>query len=371
MKRKLRTLSVRIGAAALTVMIGVTLAPAPAQAYVPWCPSRCHGWARFNSHDNLHAVGTDLSVQCLHVPNRADHFVNMEMWLTTQTNRPNAADWNWVEAGMTAGTLWHSPGHERGFIWFWADMYGDSDNYYEHYISGASTNTSTNISFYWESPGWGVYKGGSKVGWSGVGAYPGTVDVGGESTNGMIAVHGRATNWQYADKNMTWRWITPLYAPTHQTGEAIRASMPGGSTVNVDSPYWACGGPAPTSLNQASSAETVRANMRTPEGARSHLKSEIARVVQQLGKADLTKATYTQTSRNTALGRHGGAKAADGRSSDVQIPGSFSKQVKDGRKVTGTVLELVIDAETGQLTDWGLTQKADSLHGLGQTFSLS
>jgi hypothetical protein len=353
---------------------GVLVAPSPAEATIPSCPGHCYGIASYNQYDNLEAVGGNLSVACLHVPDRDNHFVNMEMWLTTRADRSAT---NWVEAGMTAGTLYASPGHEKGFIWYWADAYTDIGAYFEHYIGLASANVFTNVSFYWEPNssgvwGWGVYTGGVRRGWSGVGAYPGRVDVGAESTDGNIAVWGDAVEWQYRDKARNWHWIFP--SPLVQ-GTAIYSSSPGLGRVSVWTPQWRCGGPgpaaAPAALSSAA-AEQARQLMQTPQGTRQQLQEMVKHLAAAHGNGDLGSGHYVKTTRGAALRQNGGTEVIDSRPVYVvQLGGNFQKQSQHHGIVAGNSLEVVVDAATGEVTDWGLTASAQDLGRLGPMQSLT
>jgi len=390
-----RLLTIILAAGAVGV---VTDSPALA---ITGCPrgttKHCYGLGRLSNNNNLHAVGANLYVDCLAVTNRDTDFINMEMWLRTQNRRP-LADQNWVEAGMTSGTLYSSPGHEKGFIWYWADSYTDQGRYYEHYIGGAATRTSTNVTFTWEGNGvWGVFKGGTRVGGSGVGAYPGDVDLGAESTTYQSAAWGQAVDWQYKNAAGTWNWVNPTI---HNTGTTIKAAMPGGTgrahaQIYVQTPTWRCGG-NPPALQAAESAGTESAGaeqagvqsadaatlLQSEQGTESLLRSNATRVAASLGVPNVGALQYTKSTRTTAVSRtssttvlktegvaqaEAASTAADNRSVYVvQTRGSFVKDVGHGRDpVRGNVLELVVDAQTGELTDWGIMRDSDGFAALG------
>ena len=65
----------------------------------------------------MNAVGTDLLVSCLSVPDPGSDFATYEMWMGTNDN--GAAN-TWVEEGMNDGV--GVDGVNHGFSWFWADM---------------------------------------------------------------------------------------------------------------------------------------------------------------------------------------------------------------------------------------------------------
>lgn len=384
--------TVTLAASAAIVAVGGS----PASA-ITGCPrgttQHCYGLGRFNNNNNLHAVGANLYVDCLAVTNRDTDFINMEMWLTTQNTRPINQQ-NWVEAGMTSGTLYNSPGREKGFIWYWADSYSDRGLYYEHYIGAASTRTATNVTFTYEGNNtWGVFKGGTRVGGSGVGAYPGTVDLGAETTTHQSAVWGNAVDWQYKDRSNNWHWINPI---ARTTGSTITAGVPSGTgrpraQVYVQTPSWRCGGNPPAAL-QTDAAEM---HSKTPDpavllqsekGTESLLRSEVTKVAASLGVPEVGAVNFVASTRNAAVSRTSNTAvlktdgstqltAASSVTDDrpvyvVQTQGSFVKEVGHGRgPVTGSILEVVVDAETGALTDWGILRDSNNMASLGVTKS--
>jgi hypothetical protein len=380
---------------ALTLVLSaacLVITESPAAA-TDGCPNgsfaHCYGTGWLYNNNNLHAVGANLEVDCLAVVDRGTDFANMEMWLRTENTRP-FADQNWVEEGMTSGRLWYSPGLEIGFIWYWADSYTDQDNYYEHYIGAASVGTYTNVTFTWEGNStWGVYRGGTRVGGSGVGAYPGYANVGGESTTDQTAIWGHAVDWQYKNVAGTWNWISPSIVTT---GPAIKASASSGTgrahaQVNVTTPTWKCGGnpPAEYLVPQGSAGvgltdpETL---LRSTLGTKSLLRSQITRVAASLGVQKVGTLKYIASTRNAAMSR--ASKTTIFKSQDasqmtagstlvdnrpvyvVQVHGSFVKEFGQGRNpVRGNVLEVVVDAKTGQMTDWGILGDSNDFASLG------
>ncbi len=411
-----RTFAARLLAAVLTVTTaGVVALESPAAAAITGCPKgsskHCYGLGRLYQNNNLHAVGANLYVDCLAVTNRSTDFVNMEMWLTTQNTRPLNQQ-NWVEAGMTSGTLYSSPGHEKGFIWYWADSYTNLGHYYEHYIGGATAGSTTNVTFNWEGPQtWGVYKGGKRVGGSGVGAYPGDVDLGAESTTYQTAVWGHGLDWQYKNIAGTWNWVSPSIVTTGSTIKAAAASGSGRAhaRVNVSTPTWKCGG-KPPALRTAVAADAATL-LQTDEGTDELLRDKAAQVAAAVGADDLGAIRYVKSTREAAVSRTsetsvqqssddtstGDPATTDPTATDpsgtdpdgadptaadptadssapaddravyvVQTEGSFVKDVgHDKDPVQGNVLEMVIDAQTGELTDWGILRDTNGFASLG------
>lgn len=150
----------------------------------------------------MNAVGTDLLVSCLSVPNENTDFANYETWMGTNDN--GAAN-TWIEEGYKAGIGFDGKNH--GFIWFWADMRSPyPTNYHEHYGPAASVNSFTNVTFSWLGSGnWDVERGGSVIGESaGVGDFAGDSETGAETTVNAGHVFGESRNFQYADT--AWKW---------------------------------------------------------------------------------------------------------------------------------------------------------------------
>jgi len=362
--------------------IAVVVTGSPAAAVITTgCPAgtqdNCYAQGRLYQYNNLQAVGGNLEVDCLAVINRAKDFANMEMWLHTATNRPQIPERNWVEEGMTSGTLYSSPGHEQGFIWFWADNYGDTGQYFEHYIQPASVNTYTNVTFRWQSNAkWGIYRANVKVGESGAGPYPGESDLGGESTTYQAAIWGHGVDYQYQDAAGTWHWIKPA---TYTLGPTIKVSVPAGTgraaaKVNISTPTWVCGGSPPAIATPATApAEDPATLLKTEAGTTSLLRSQMALAAATLGVPSTGSVTYVKSTRDAAAAHISNAGVmTDSGVSDtrpvyvVQTHGSFTKAFGDGRApVTGDVLEIVVDAQTGLITDWGITRDTNGFESLG------
>ncbi|MET7421544.1 hypothetical protein [Dactylosporangium sp. NPDC005555] len=381
-----RRISMSVVALTASIATSAVALPAPAQAAIPTCPGRCHAYGIAYPYNLLNAVSANISVNCLHVPNRISQFVNWEMWLMTRSDRgSDPLTWNWVEVGMTAGTLRYDNPTQTGFMWFWADSYAtygsDPGGYFEHYISSATVQTTSNVSLYWVPNqngvyGWNVYKNGTQWGWSGVGSFPHSPRLGAESTNGNIAVDGWADDWRYREAT-SGIWKKMNAAPV-KSGNAINVSLPTDGQVHGWTPQWACGGPGPSAasgarLDGADSAEPDHAPlMRTQAGVRQRLLAKTNQAVSMLGTADVGRSRYVKTTRNAALGRHHDTAVAEDRPVYlVQLNGTFSRPDKHGRTLNGSVLELVVDAETGQLTDWGITSGGKSLDSLGVTAALA
>ncbi|GAA2616335.1 hypothetical protein GCM10010399_54060 [Dactylosporangium fulvum] len=351
--------------ALLATTIPVLLVSAGPASAGSGCPrhdgsSRCYARGVLNQYDNLHAIGADLYVNCLHVEDRRRDFINLEMWLRTQVNTSIPA---WVEIGMTAGTLTYSPGKEQGFIWFWADNVGAA--YYEHYIGPAYVRTWTNVSFYWEGNGWwGVYNGGRRVGGSSVGAYPGVASIGAEATTDRVALDGSARNWMYRDRVQgIWGTVSPNRS-IEGDPLVLNASVGSGS-VAAWTPRWACGGPPPSSATETDAS--------LPGTAREALPAVARRLAGVAGDAAPGAMRFVQSTRREAARSVMSAEVdTDEPVYVVEVDGTFSRRALQGTtSVTGTKLIAVVEANTGRVLDWGTTKAASSLSKLGAPVALS
>jgi hypothetical protein len=130
--------------------------------------------------------------------------------------------------------------------------------------------------------------------------------------------------------------------------------------------------------------------MTSTEGRESVLQSTVDRVTESLATAPTSDIRYVKSTRNTAAGSDSNADVRDTRDNgsfetaperapeldDVsaidnrsvyvaQVTGIFTKAGHDGITVHGDTLEIVVDAKTGQLTDWGITNGSPGLDRLG------
>jgi hypothetical protein len=366
---------------------GVALTASPAAA-ITGCPqgtsANCYAVGRLIQYDDLHAIGANLKVNCLAVTDRTRDFANFEMWLKMQVNQPASAQ-NFMEAGMTAGTLGYSPGHETGFMWFWGDYRGSTGAFYEHYIRGASANVYSNLTFRWEGgTSWGIYNDGLRYGITGVGVYPGNADLGGETTSYRSAIWGYAFDWQYQHANGSWSSVTPVERVTDE--EWLNVQSAGANSdhtayVNTWSPHWKCGGSPPSVI--AAAPPSANTSLGSTNATESMLRETIGRVAHSLKASTDPTLQYVKSTRDAATRAANGDSVMKATGSTitptdstkstvddssvyvVQARGKFTKNFEGRGSVHGNVLEVVIDANTGQVTDWGISSNSSGLISLG------
>jgi hypothetical protein len=310
----------------------------------------------------LNAVGSDLEVGCLSVGDRINDLVNYEMWMSTNNNYD--ATHYWVEAGMTAGTLYSAPGQPRGFLWFWADS-RPGGGYSEHNLGNASVGTYTNVSFYWVSGtgNWDVYLGGNYVGTStNNGAYAGGSQNGLEVTTANTTDIGNTANWQYQSPQGTWYWVTgEQFINTNTSGllsgyannQAVHAQ-----TASCSSPY------------------TTTTTPATPQPVTSAtLKAVAERFATVAGDVHPSTIRYVKTTRQAANKLVGTKVNADQPVYMIQMTGTFAvpaaKVPTGGSAPKGTTLTVTVDAATGQVDDWGIDSTMHNLSALGTVAALS
>ncbi|MFG1834435.1 hypothetical protein [Micromonospora chersina] len=349
--------------------------PVPANAAQPVCLGHCYGFAKETIYDNITAMSAELAVGCLYVPDQSAQFVNWEMWLATRADRPNESDWNWIEAGITAGSL-RAPGNTRGFQWFWADRYKpygtDPGSYFEHFIGWATKGTYSNLSFYWTPNssgiyGWSVYQSGVYRGWSGVGGWPADPELGAESTDGNVMLDGYANDWRTRDKANQWRQAGGSTFVI-QGGAAFNGNRPAQGKVRAWTPWWDCNGNHPNGALGATSTESsnVAQLMKSSTGVRQVLTTTTEQLVSRLGSGNVKTAKFVRSDRDVAVARHKGSEVYGKQAVYVvQVAGAFSKAGKNGERMDGSVLEVVVDAATGEITDWGITSDTRGLNSLG------
>jgi hypothetical protein len=324
------------------------------------------------------------------------------MWLQTAVN---TAEHNFVEVGMTAGTLYAAPGQPQGFMWYWTDFYNDTNDYYEHYIMQATAGTWDNVSIYWEGNSyWGVWVAGFRVGGSGIGAYPGNVDAGVEMTTPNAATEAFFYNWQKADKNWSWNWTSPnrlVYGDSNLLTAFVNTAE-----VTAFTPHYACGAPTgimaskevvmptppappphrPDPGLRSGSVPPSPDPTRQPPYSTQEASAPAAPSTQQ--RADLTAIAqhmasihkeqnpvnirYTASTRQAALTATTRSRpTGDVSVYVIQMEGHFQKQLRHTKEpLLGTSMTILVDAQTGQVTDWSIAPEPDDLSQLGPATSL-
>jgi len=297
------------------------------------------------------------------VANRNTDFIDWEMWYLTDT--PQVSYDTWVEEGMTAGTL---QGGYVGFNWFWADN-RPNGTYYEHYIRPATTGNSTNVSVYYAgNSNDSVYLGGSQVGTSAGNGQGGLwANAGAEATTPAVTVNGTANNFQYRTSS-GWRWAVPDVYDNSGGLWAINAS---GANLSANT---GCG----------SSARAQAAQQKA-----SPMPSDTPRLHQRLIGIGRRMATLThdpspvsirmtRSTRQRAISVLSGDKVnSDPAVYVLEMKGTFSNphhppRHKRGHAPACHTLTVLVNAATGQLTDWGISNLSSSaLSQLGAVTVLS
>jgi hypothetical protein len=374
---------VRSAVLVAAAVVGGLLPATPAHA-VQECllVEGCYGSAYFEMGDNLHAVGANLMTRCLYAKDwdnghSATH--QLRLWV-----RPPGGYLNLLAEGFLTGNLYGTS--TTGFVWMWQDVY-DSGGFFQHYVSGGVTDRYFNATLRWGKnsqgiDGWNVYRDTVKVGWSGVGAYPQRTDIvaATDQFDGYFAINAEAVDWQYLNRAETqWNWIT---APTWSNTSNITVTS-AQARVSVRTPYFPCGGPVSltgtgeaaqnTQLGPSTALPENRAMLKTEAGARQYLTTHADDIARRFGVSDKGAKRYLKANHQAVVKRQGnGTEVADNRAVYVvQVDGAFTKAVGKDRTVKGNVLELVFDAETGQLTDLGIRAADNNFGTLGAVQTLS
>lgn len=156
--------------------------------------------------------------------------------------------------------------------------------------------------------------------------------------------------------------------------------------VSVRTPYFPCGGPVSlagngdlggaaqsTPLGPSTALPEHRAMLTTEAGTREYLTTHANDIAHRFGVPGKGAKRYVKINRRAAVKRQGnGDEVADDRPVYVvQVDGAFSKATSKGRTAKGSVLELLFDAETGELTDLGIESTSNNLNTLGAVQTLS
>jgi hypothetical protein len=342
---------VRKGLAIAAVLPLFTLVQAGDAAAAPTCTMSSHCYGIANLPLRINGATTNLKVTCMSVTNWRNELVTEEMWVSTN------GSWNyWVELGMTVGT----PVSTRKM--FWADNRPNGGGYHEHYPSTAATlnHTYINTISYAGGNAWNVYiQGGSPIGTSGANPGPSVgAQVGEEITTNSAKGAATHTSLWYKD-----------------TGNTFHAGWPN-STISQDVPPRAAWISTHNSMRAYSNctAPSVAekqgvAAVSSPATVDSVL--DVARLLaEQNGDANPTGISYVKTTRQQATSLVGTDQVdTDQDAYLVQLHGNFvghaAKTPPGGAKPTGTVLTASVDAATGELLDWSLTDSAAELNKLG------
>jgi hypothetical protein len=380
MSWKIRASALLVSASAgVAMLVGFTT---PAGA-ITGCPagtvSHCYSIGRMGENWTgnfvpINAISGNLVVNCLGVDQTTD-FVNYETWLDTNLNVDPVGAY-WVEEGAKLGI--GVTGADEGFQWFWADNRPNGGGYYEHYLGDASLNQFTNVSFYWVSGtgNWDVYLGGNYVGESvNNGAFAGGSDTGIEATTASATFEGWTQYWQYANPSWDWNNVSvagvgeAVYGPLDVDGYIYGAS-PGDDPVQIGEGSNECadGTLSNATMRAASSAAT---HPTTPAG----LRALALRAGEVNGDNAPRQMQYVSTTRSQIAALTGDRPGANAPVYVIQMQGhfngAFASVPRGDARPSGTTMIIVVNAQTGQVTDAGITSKVANLSAFGSTVQIS
>jgi hypothetical protein len=363
---------VRWLAVAAIALGSVAVVPGTANA-ITGCPG---GWS-YNDHcyaygfmgDDggqppiwMNAVGTDLDVACLSVPNGNTDLATYELWMGTNDN--GAAN-TWVEEGMLYGV--GIDGKNHGFTWFWADMRNPTpSNFHEHFGPGASVNTWTNASFYWLGSGnWNVERAGTVLGESkGVGDFAGDAETGTETSINQGHVFGESNNFQYADPSWKWHPAPTSWYNGYNGHGWLYATGENGSPGSFTEAF------SDNECGSSAAPRVARPAPITAATAAARLTAIAMRAARASGDADPRGIEFVATTRHRAQALLGEGIPQRNASYLVQLRGHFTgydASVPPGKKLpAGDVMTLTVSAATGAVTDVSLTNAAVNLRALGR-----
>ena len=357
-------------ASVMTLVAAVLLAPTSASAALTSCNSpHCYAvysnGATIGGNYLMKDMGGDLEIDCLAVHNIASQWANNELWFDTSSNAST-----YVEEGFKAGSADLSGGVEHnGFQFWWDDNNGSRE--YDHFIRWATSSdigVYRNVSFYWVSGhSYSVWLAGSKVGTSTVGADSvahGMSSGVEEAQTSTAQAWTHVENLQYYYSGSSWHPLGGLqdYRTAGSNLSLSSLQTSGGLPhFSVSTPNYRCGTP-PTSLTvphgqpvTAAGAQQAALVAARPFGAGS------TELVQEV-----------QSTRSAAVHLNSNDEIATSDANDkvyvVQFNGNFTGQSSLPGKspLTGHVLQVSVDAATGQVVDTTLMKSTStSLATLG------
>jgi hypothetical protein len=374
MTKTLRPLA-RLATVTLGIGVAVVLTPLPSYAATCTWGSHCYALTEYGAslggYAPTNGTSIDLEADCLTVSNANTDFIDWEVW--NDTNDDMGQGNYWVEAGMTAGTVVDGNGTHVGFQWFWADNRPNGGGYNEHYVGGASTHIYTNVSIYWQgNANWDVYINNSYVGTSadnGANGWGGNAGM--ESTTTSARIRASLNNYQYADPNWNWIGVNPnlqFYGSSGWVNGSTQAGSSIGAWTTVSN------GCPRTAAAQLDAAGRFSGSPMTASSAGSSLRTLATRVSADNGEKNPRGLSYLLTTRKQAAALMNTSVASDGPAYVVTLQGSFTgahAHVPAGHaRPTGGNMTVVVDANTGQITDMGITDAAPALSRVGTPTAL-
>ncbi|MBB1159398.1 hypothetical protein [Amycolatopsis dendrobii] len=353
---------------AVLVLISSTFAASVSQASAvsqPACTisDHCYAVGFIGSKQQplwMNGVGSDLTVGCLHVDNRDAEFANWEQWLLTNLNNPKLD--TWVEAGMTAGTLYSSPGREKGFLWCWADQ-RPGVPYREFYIKSAHELASENVTFRWVpgSPNWEIRQNGNLVGISeGNGAFGGQADNVLEVTVPSARVFANSSKFQYQDTGNQWH---PAQAELVNDRPDLFLMYTNGQNIT---------GATRKPCVDKTEKMSAESNVTPPTSA--DLLGVAKRLAAANGESSPADIRYVKTDRNALKYIDGTQPKANDPVYLIQMTGNFvgyaAKIPRGSNAPRGNVLTVTVDAKSGHMLGWSILVEPHDLATFGVVSAL-
>lgn len=360
-RARLVTLAAALPAAtALLLALPLVGVGATSTAIAGPCANHCYGIVEW---DNIRVNGglTYLTENCMNVPRPDTDFVDNEMWVDFSSN-------TWTEAGENYGV---ANGANKRF--FWADQRPGND-YHEHYASyGPNTGQVYGDQIRWAGypQAWDVSVGGFNGTSTGQPGPATHLQAGLETTDhnssesafqSGLAWYSTPDNAKHSPwGNSTYRYITP------NSGVSVDwNTYPSSFGVGINSCLSSAA--APTGMPPAPPTGTTLTQPQLRDLATSF--------AARLGEPAPSNILAVETTRAAAVPTISGGEtvndpqAAPGR--DVfaitavgQFHADFAARPPGAAAPTGNALELVVDAHTGEITDWGLNAVAPSLASAG------
>jgi hypothetical protein len=345
-------------------------------------PSHCYGVAVWQNAPTNSGSYVYLTTSCLNGPNDSSNFADEELWEGTA----NSYGTYWVETGLSYGEINGTP--MGGPYWFWADNRPNGGGYHEHYVGARSLNTTYLAQIGYEgSNQWYVYTSpGGTVGTSTYNPpYSNFMQTGEEITSGSYNVYGFSSDMSWFDTSgaghANWQ-SGSNYSTVYSSGSPTHSYW--NITYSEVGYYANCGHAAASPLAKTQltpplqpgqvkpqSPATLRAGaLPVPADAVPTLTDLSRRMVGTTGSQSVGPSKAVLTTRQIAS-----AAAAQARvNSDqavylVQIEGQFtalSARVPVGQSAPfGHYLTFTVDASTGFVLDWGVSDVMADLSALG------
>lgn len=354
---------------------GASSAAAPgavAPAVTCSASNHCYGRAYFTSYDPnyVRSITVYLRVTCMGPTSPTSQVVTEETWLDTE----GSVAGYWVETGFTMGAGSPSPSSLR---FFWADK-REFQAYSEHWPNiTASFNHNTTLEIYQVSDQtWNIYINGNVAGVSTQNPGPSYEALAGEEITANTA---KGAGYFYS---LNWVGRTGGASSTWPNARLQVSSPPTASWVTAGKSlkaYSNCAAPSTAHVKSADDFKNRPISGPTEGQVRVTSTQAVKAAKEQAsmrGDSEPKEVRVVQTTRDRADATLFGAGGADDNSVSfgpnvyvVQMTGSFTNPRAPSNRTapTGSVLTVIIDATTGEMTDSNLTDSgsAANLSALG------